>query len=168
MLFKVMNRLAASEYSKNSNIPKTIIISITDIGSSENTFALNNQIIDILRLQFFDCEVGDIGHITKIDSKKIIEFVNKHINDIEQIVVHCEGGISRSAGVCAALMKIINGDDWEIFNNAKYCPNMTCYKTILETYFESYDETEANKKLAHNIKIWRKANNLDCWRHTYE
>lgn len=161
MKFQVMNRFTASEYSKNTNIPKTIIISITDIGSFENTFAQNDQIIDILRLQFYDCDFGDLGHITDEDGKKIIEFVNKYLKNIEQIVVHCEGGVSRSAGVCAALMKIINGNDWEIFNNAKYCPNMTCYRTVLETYFGSYDETEANEKLTHNIKIWRKANDLD-------
>ena len=161
MLFKVMNRFAASDYSKLTNIPKTIIISITDIDASENEFHENNQIIDILRLQFYDCEFGETGHITKEDGKKIIEFVNKHMNNIEQIVVHCEGGVSRSAGVCAALMKILTNDDWEIFNNAKYCPNMTCYRTVLETYYGSYNETEANEKIKHNIKIWRTANDMD-------
>lgn len=156
MIFKVMNKFAASEYSKNLNIPNTIIISITDIGAPENTFSENNQIVDILRLQFYDCDFDDIGHITKEDGKKIIEFVNKHLNDIEQIIVHCAGGVSRSAGVCAALMKIITGSDWEIFNNPKYCPNMACYRTVLETYFGTYDENEANKKIARNIEIWCK------------
>ena len=160
MLFKVMNRVTASDYSKLINIPKTIIISIIDIGASENTFQPNTQIIDILHLQFYDCEFGDIGHITKEDGKKIIEFVNKYVNDIEQIVVHCESGISRSAGVCAALMKILNNDDYYIFNNPKFCPNMTCYRTVLETYFGSYNEIESNEKIAHNINIWREFNNF--------
>ena len=161
MKFQVMNRMGAADYSTYADIPKTIIISITDVNADDNVFQPNAQIIDILRLKFDDVEINEHNHITKDDGRRIIDFVNQHINDVEQIVVHCEGGVSRSAGVCAALMKIINGNDWEIFKSGYYCPNMTCYRTVLETYYGSYDQAEADEKITYNIKQWRKLNELD-------
>ena len=160
MKYKVMNREAASRYSSQIDIP-TIIISITDPNSLDNTFANNTNIIDVLRLKFFDVDFDEPGHIEKEDAEKIIEFINKYINKIDQIIVHCEGGVSRSSGVCAAIMKIIDGNDWAIFNNSKYVPNRACYHTILTSYFGGYDEKEVDEKIAHNIKLWRKANELD-------
>ena len=95
------------------------------------------------------------------DGKKIIEFINAYVDKVNKIVVHCEAGISRSAGVCAALMQIINGNDFEVFNNPRYCPNMSCYRTVLEAYYGSYDKEAADEKIAHNIRIWRVQEGLD-------
>ena len=69
--------------------------------------------------------------ISPDDAKKIVAFVKSWINHIELIIVHCEAGMSRSSGVCAALMLWINGDDTPIFGNAFFRPNMLCYRTVL-------------------------------------
>ena len=47
------------------------------------------------------------------------------------MIIQCDAGVSRSAGVAGALMKYYNGDDSEIFENPKYRPNMRCYRTML-------------------------------------
>lgn len=99
--------------------------------------------------------------MTRQDADNIIQFVNQHINEVEQIIVHCGAGISRSAGVCAALMMIINGDDSAIFDNGQYCPNMHCYRLVLESYFGYYDKEAAEEKYRRNIIEWRKAQDLD-------
>lgn len=161
MKFEVMSRANARKMSFKPDIDKCIIVSITDTESDINHFALNKNIRAVLNLKFDDVDFGDDNCITPQDGVKIIDFVNKHINDVEKIVVHCEAGVSRSAGVCAALMLIVNGDDNQIFDNAKFCPNMSCYRTVLETYYGSYDKEAADEKIARNIKLWRIAEGLD-------
>lgn len=156
MKMTVMSRKAAHEYSFQ-NIPKTIIISIASIDEEKNTFAKNPNIIDILYLFFDDVEKNEPNHITITDARLIIDFINKYKNSDVELVVHCGAGVSRSAGVCAAIMKIVNDNDFPIFDNPRFCPNMTCYRTVLETYFGAYDEEAAAINEQHNINVWLKA-----------
>jgi predicted protein tyrosine phosphatase len=53
---------------------------------------------------------------------------------IDLIIVQCNAGISRSAGVAAALSLIINGDDSWVFDDKRYLPNRLVYRTILQVY----------------------------------
>lgn len=161
MKFEVLSRQNAKRMSYKQDIEDCIIISITDIDKEINKFASNPHIKNICRLQFDDVEINEPRHITRNDAEKILEFVNHYVDKIDKIVVHCEAGVSRSAGVCAALMQIINGDDSEIFDNPKFCPNMTCYRTVLTAFFGSYDQEAADEKIKRNIEIWRKENGLD-------
>ena len=161
MKFQVMSRQDARRYSFNTAIEKTIIISINDVADEANQFASNPQIIDTCSLFFDDVEGNEANCMTRWDADNIIRFVNKHLDNVEQIVVHCGAGISRSAGVCAALMMIVNGNDSDIFNNGRYCPNMHCYRLVLESYFGYYDKEAADEKSRNNIILWRKAQDLD-------
>ena len=161
MKFEVMSRNKAHDMSYSHNIEDCVIISITDVCSLYNSFAPNPHIRDVLHLKFDDVEKNDVMAISESDAEKIIEFVNRHLPFVDKIIVHCEAGVSRSAGVCAALMQIINGDDSPIFNSGRYCPNMTCYRAIMEAYYGTYDKEAADAKLAQNIQVWRKENGLD-------
>lgn len=155
MKMMVMSRSDARRYSFK-DIPKTIIISIASIDEDKNNFADNDNIVDILYLFFDDVEKNEPNHITVDDANKIIAFINKYKDSNVELIVHCGAGVSRSAGVCAAIMKIVNGNDFPIFDNPRFCPNMTCYRTILETYFGAYDEEAAAANEQHNIDIWTK------------
>ena len=59
--------------------------------------------------------------------------------EVDVIICQCSAGISRSAGVAAALGVILNGSDKEIFNDPKYCPNRFVYRTILNEYENQLD-----------------------------
>ena len=155
MKMMVMSRSDARRYSFK-DIPKTIIISIASIDENRNKFADNDNIVDILYLFFDDVEKNEPNHITVDDANKIIAFINKYKDSDVELIVHCGAGVSRSAGVCAAIMKIVNDNDFPIFDNPRFCPNMTCYRTILETYFGAYDEEAAAANEQHNIDIWTK------------
>lgn len=135
MVFKVLSRSGAIAYSFKKEIPKTAIISISDSYDSWPHFNKNQNILRVLYLKFDDVEKGEPNCITSEDAKKIAKFVNSLNKNTEQIIVHCGAGVSRSAGVCAAIMKYLTGDDSEIFDNPKYCPNMTCYRTVLNEFY---------------------------------
>lgn len=163
--FRIMSRQDAHRYSFENINKKTVIISITDMFSENNTFNAQPNIIGICRVKFDDVEKNEKNCITVEDAKKIIDFVVSH-DSAEMVIVHCEAGISRSAGVCAALMWIFNGSDMEVFDNPRYCPNMTVYRTILNTYMNAQNtfaasEEDIKYKESHNIKIWKKYNDLD-------
>lgn len=156
----VMNRELAKKYSFRTDIPKTIIISISDANQAANIFYPNDNIVDVLRLNFDDVDTNSKNAMQPSTAKIIISFVNRYINDIDQIVVHCGAGISRSAGIAAALMFIINGDDRTIFENGRYHPNMLCYKLMLNAYFGTYDCTAIDEELTTNIEAWRQLNDI--------
>lgn len=161
MIFQVMNRTNAKKYSYKTHGHKYIIISISDIGDSANKFNKSSELVDVLRLWFDDEEAPHPNCITSKDAEKIVNFVNQYIDKVDEIVVHCSAGVSRSAGVCGAIMCILTGSDDYIFDNPNFCPNMTCYRAVLNAYFGSYDDEEIKRKEAKSIEVWRKANGLD-------
>jgi len=60
---------------------------------------------------------------------QILDFVSTYALDVDLIVVHCEAGISRSAGVASALSLIYNREDQYYFDH--YLPNMLVYRKII-------------------------------------
>ena len=159
MIIKVMNREDFEKFE--SEIP-FIAISISDPGSISAESA--TQPIAKLEMQFTDidkfinrktcklcngtgksklfandtdciCMNGDgIVLFDEKMAKHILFFVESFKLDTNMIVVHCEAGISRSAGVAAALSLILNKTDQYYFDH--YCPNMLVYRKILNEYFK--------------------------------
>ena len=73
--------------------------------------------------------------MTSEDAAKIKDYVLAYKDKVECIIVHCEVGVSRSAGVMAAIQKYLIGDDSAIFNNDTFSPNKHCYKLMLDAFF---------------------------------
>lgn len=146
----VMSQLMAEEYSRHCSKP-TYIISITVVGDRQaNIVESNSNIKGILRLSFDDVSRGDTNCITESDAKTIISFVNGHWNENAELVVHCGMGISRSAGVAAAILKAKTGDDTQIMDSPAYRPNMTVYSEVLEAFVASMTQEELNKIINRN------------------
>ncbi len=130
----VMSRNEAERYSHRTHFEETAVISIStpDERYDLNIYAsIYNRIKRILRLQFDDVDRGSLA-MTEEDAAAIAEFVEE--NKDRTIIVHCDAGITRSAGIAAAIMKHYNGDDSPIFNSRLYCPNMLCYRMVLEQF----------------------------------
>lgn len=68
------------------------------------------------------------------DAEKIVEFIESYKDKVELIICQCDAGISRSAGVAAALAKVLNNNDKWVFRF--YVPNRTVYGKVLEKYME--------------------------------
>ena len=167
---RILNRKEAKKFSCESHDFKTAIISITDTDKSDVIFEKNeaNGIKAVLRLKFDDVERDYKNEhcITKEDAENIVKFVNKNKNKVDKFIVHCEAGVSRSAGVGAAIMKALNGDDWDVFKNPLKCPNMKCYRTVLNAFAEAgyFDEDpmkEIKFKEETNIAKWKEFNEID-------
>ena len=158
MQFEVMSRRDAVKYTKREHKESSIIISISDSYDFFPNFdnRHDNGVKSILNLSFDDVQelTGESKRylkkdegiifdnltgvsynlISKDDATKIVNFVLAWKDKVDKIIVHCNAGISRSSGVCAAIMKALTGSDKEIFNNPRYYPNTTCYKKVLEEF----------------------------------
>lgn len=133
----VMNRAQASSYSYADKGIKTAMISITDVNKEDNDIKIDkDNVAFLLRRKFLDVvDPEDPNSITIEQAMEIAKFVMRHKKSVRQIIVHCEGGISRSAGVAAAILKYLNNNDSEIFDSPKYCPNILAYRRVLEAFY---------------------------------
>ena len=100
--------------------------------------------MDILDLSFADVDGQDSIDInddyaaikelmTDKDAKKIAGFVDRYKNVL--LIIHCDEGVSRSAGIAAALLRHYTGDETAIFDDCfSYNPNMWCYFKVLKAF----------------------------------
>lgn len=132
MIINVRSRKIIEQNQYDANI-----ISITS--NSTNANIINFGPTLFLHFEDFDeeCPGWSVQLIQKSDVKKIIDFVMANKDNGKHFIIQCDAGVSRSAGVAAALMKYFNGDDTPIFNNPQYCPNMRCYRMVLRALMES-------------------------------
>ena len=161
----VMSRFEAIEFNKISFKNPYVIISINDTNQSNPDFRFGKSgLVSVSYHYFDDVEIGEKNCITKLEARQIADFVTLNIPiGVEDIVVHCEGGISRSAGCAAALMKYFNNDDPPIFNNPKYTPNMTVYRFVLEALMNIDMGDEEQKEITIKFK-----KNKDIYKHYFD
>lgn len=151
---RVMSRERAIRYSY-SNHPKTLMISIRDNGSRIPHFVKDNLVI--FYFEFDDIEEGDTRGIpiSNNQASDIAAAVNNFKDRVDCIVVHCEAGISRSAGVAAAIGMALNSDDSFVFNDGRFNPNRTCYKKVMEAFGLENNEEVFRQKMENNLRKWR-------------
>jgi hypothetical protein len=134
-----------------------IYVSISLPGDPSGTAKLstNKHTLGVLQLTFWDLdrlvpvdpdlvdEVRAASGITYEMEKQLFEprharailaFVNAY-PEAEHVVFHCDAGLSRSPGAAAAIAKIFNGDDTDIFNRHSGL-NRRVYRMILEAHQE--------------------------------
>ncbi len=92
--------------------------------------------LGVLRLVFPDRDEPGTDDPSAIfgteHARAIWDFMERHLEGLERVVVHCDAGVSRSPGVAAALAKCLDGDDAEFFR--RYRPNMRVYRTLVEEW----------------------------------
>jgi hypothetical protein len=73
-------------------------------------------------------------------AQQILDFFTKGQREgIDLCICQCDAGISRSAGVAAALSYILTQDDAWVFKDPRYMPNRLVYRTILDTYYRDHE-----------------------------
>ena len=131
---KALSREKAIRLSYSDFDDAKIIISIRDPNKVKPEFNINNSSIkDILYLSFYDISeetksiFGGYESMSPIDAILIRDFVLKWQNEIDAIWVQCEMGMSRSAGIAAAIMEYFDLNSKEILESNQYYPNRLCY-----------------------------------------
>lgn len=145
MEYKVLSREACEKYAARKHKKQSVVISIRS--SWDKILPIipigefDNMIQDVLYLDFCDIEFIDVlkyksdkGYITHSQAKMIVEFVEKWYDRVDLIIVHCDGGISRSTGVCSAIMRWYEGDDSRFFRSRYKFPNISVYLAVLDEF----------------------------------
>lgn len=121
-------------------IPSNIILISIQNWRDPTNLVLQNakirpEVLDNILCYFDNVKKHDlVNHelaITSDDAERIVEFVKRYPNT--DIVVSCDDGVSRSAGVAAAISYALTGNDLEFFRHP-YCPNLRCYKYVLNAF----------------------------------
>lgn len=141
MRFVILNKSKAEKLSYKDFSSDKVIISIRTPGDEKAEFnAENSTIKDILYLSFYDVstQTQDIfkGYpaMTDEDAIKIKDFVLKWKDRVDTIWVHCDAGISRSAGVAAGILEGLGQDNSFILDSKMYYPNLLCYRKTLNAF----------------------------------
>lgn len=149
---QVFSRDKMIDYTAGINRP-CIIVSISDKTAQPPEFYDNQNIIDVCYL-FFDDEESGPTAMTEDDARTLIDFVRSYENENIDLFFHCNGGVSRSAACAAATMLIEWGCDADIFNDGRYCPNMHCYRYVLDASGVDFDDIEIAKKQKRQFDLW--------------
>ena len=157
MKFFVINRVQALSPTTHLQFNEShIIISIAAPEYPDYKLPIRTiSCKDVLYLRFHDVETdkpkskedvkgytieprGDLIPFNDNMAKEIIEFVLKYKDDIDLIVVHCDGGFSRSAGTALALSNILNNgkaEDYVKSINTLALYNRFVYNKIINVYY---------------------------------
>lgn len=165
MIFKITSRKGIYKYSLCENKNKSVVISITDKFSPTSKVVIDpqlNGICAVLRLKFNDVALGIPHCISKADAQKMADFVRAHKDkDFDTYIFHCEVGMCRSAGVCAAVMKYYGDDYRKIFDSKKFKPNIGCFQIVCEALEIPCTEEELKELKEINEKNWNERTNAE-------
>ena len=149
----VRNRKQIEE--SNEVQDRHIIISIFTPGDLDPKVVTNDNTEALFFVAFHDLD-GEpsvatslaFGPIVLFDdqmAKNIVAFINT-FEEIDTIIVHCDAGQSRSAGVAAAIAKFFNGNDDQFFSGGgmygspRYTPNRLVYRKVLRAFHGVEDD----------------------------
>lgn len=135
MEIHVMSRYGMVHFSRQENPFDSFAISIYDPDQPQIIFDLSNRsgIHSVHYFKFWDETEMKHGAMSEDDATLLAKYVlMEHKNNPQaHLVVNCEGGVSRSAGVAAAVSKYFNGKD-DYYFNSRFVPNMRCYRLVLD------------------------------------
>lgn len=137
----ILSRPEAVYYCEGRHSRPCVMISISDPFESyfdEPFVTRENNLRALLPLSFCDAEApgpdvygrmaGAEDLMQEEDAVRIRDLLTRY--PAYDIIVHCDAGMSRSAGVAAAIMEAAGGDPAEIFDSPYYDPNLHCYQLL--------------------------------------
>ena len=121
----ILNKKTVVDFSLDGNL-YNVLIRVTSPGVELPRLKDPGIYRDILELQFFDFEDDISGLYIFNDTimERILEFFEKHRN-CKNMVIHCESGISRSAGIAVGwfLFNDTTSSVYKLYHEDKHLPN---------------------------------------------
>jgi len=156
---QIMSKQECTLFSTKDLTEDYIIISINDTGHS--TVIYNNKhILNTLKLWFDDIDkpIPKSNLMVAQDAVKIREFIDTYKDKVNNIIVHCTAGISRSGAVGCCLARYLNGDDEYLLDTGRYMPNKHVYEIMCRAFNLDYSEEMFKEKIKRSDRVCR--NNL--------
>lgn len=127
----------------NSGHDNIAVVSITNPDFEFVNLVMHASVHSVTRLKFDDMDdanycawpinsrepvLFDVGM-----ANQIWEFTDRHLcSGYKNILVQCDGGVSRSSAVAAALHQVYNADSNVVFSDNRYIPNTRVFRIMLE------------------------------------
>lgn len=125
---ELSNLIEKKELTSNS-----AIVSFADEEDDFLDFPKDN---DVLKIVFYDIRPSSTikEHYDRLlpEAKDIAKFVNQKILEGKDIICQCDYGISRSAGLAAAILERYAHRGIDVFANYKYTPNQFVYNKVYQ------------------------------------
>ena len=116
---------------------KSAVISFAD---EEDEFLDFPDNVSVLKVVFYDIRPSSTvkEHYDKLlpEAKDIAIFVNQAIRDGKDIICQCDYGISRSAGLAAAILQRYAHRGLDVFADYRYTPNQFVYNKVYKALME--------------------------------
>ncbi len=121
----ILNKKKVINFNLNPN-NYNVLIRITSPKTEFENLKYEHSYKDILSLKFFDLEEDNTGlYVFKENHlNTILNFFNKHKN-CKNMVIHCDEGRSRSAGVAAGwfLFNDVRSSIYKLYHDGIHFPN---------------------------------------------
>ena len=118
---------------KKALTSKSAIVSFAD---EEDDFLDFPKDSIVLKIVFYDIRPSSTikEHYYRLlpEAKDIARFVNQKILEGKDIICQCDYGISRSAGLAAAILERYAHRGIDVFANYKYTPNQFVYNKVYQ------------------------------------
>lgn len=99
-------------------------------------YKAGGRCVSALNISFSDCDDKLVGSEMKLmtdeDALRIKEFIENIPDEVEDLIIHCHAGVSRSAAVAAAISLVYKGDDKKYFSS--HVPNRYVYRKVLKAF----------------------------------
>ncbi len=126
------------DYAEQGAPQRQALISIMD----HKRDALNRYpAARVLRLAFDDAVETSFWQnlISAEQAAYIRDFVLRYRDEIDILIVHCTGGVSRSSAVAAGIVAGLGEDDSSIWNCSRYRPNPRVYEWVRAAFEGDFD-----------------------------
>jgi len=132
MEIEIRNR---NNINQSNQTGESIIISIADPDNDHPEIDTFRGLQSILKLSFHDITPAmnvpeKYKHMSDEQAVEVAEFIKEH-KDIDKLIVQCDAGISRSAGLGAGVFAFLSNSENEILTDSRYIPNMWVYYQTL-------------------------------------
>ena len=144
----ILNKRSVVNFSLDKNL-YNVLIRVTSPGVELPGLKDEGIYRDILELQFFDFEedISGLYIFNETILNRLLEFFEKHRN-CNNMVIHCESGISRSAGIAVGwfLFNDSMSSIYKLYHEDKHLPN----RLIVFEFYKRF------KKNIAQINRWEK------------
>lgn len=124
---------------------RTAIISVRNMDDECVPFCESKSLYAVKTVFFDDTEQETTDCFSPEKAAEIKEFLESVLGRVDRLIVHCEYGVSRSAGIAAAILKTLTGDDSLIMDDDWFVPNKLCYRLT----YEALNDSAGNSLIGH-------------------